>query len=83
MKTNKRLSLLALAAGSLMLLSAGIQACDKGKEKTMTVSVSAYNSVKSQTKGKANKTAWGDTLKPGMKAIAVSRDLLKHGMNVT
>ena len=80
MKTSNRLSIIALAAATLMLLSGGAQACDKGKEKTMEVSVSAYNSVKSQTRGHANKTAWGDTLKPGMKAIAVSRDLLKHGM---
>jgi len=72
--------MISLASTLLMLLSPGLQACDKGKEKTMEVSVSAYNSVKSQTKGRANKTAWGDTLKPGMKAIAVSRDLLKHSM---
>jgi 3D (Asp-Asp-Asp) domain-containing protein len=46
-----------------------------GKE----VTVSAYNSVAWQTDGDPNITAWGDTLRPGMKAIAVSRDLLKQG----
>ena len=44
------------------------------------VTVSAYNSVAWQTDGDPNITAWGDTLKPGMKAIAVSRDLLKQGL---
>ena len=29
--------------------------------------------------GDPNITAWGDTLKPGMKAVAISRDLLKQG----
>jgi len=48
---------------------------------TMDVTASAYNSIPSQTtKNKPALTAWGDTLKPGMKAIAVSRDLIKMGL---
>jgi len=56
--------------------------------KTMDVTATAYNSVESQTKkGDPITAAWGDKLKPGMKAIAVSRDLLKvegieHGTRV-
>jgi len=56
--------------------------------KTMEVTATAYNSVESQTKkGDAITAAWGDKLKPGMKAIAVSRDLLQeqgieHGAEV-
>lgn len=56
--------------------------------KTMEVTATAYNSVESQTKkGDPVTTAWGDKLKPGMKSIAVSRDLLKeqgiaHGTKV-
>jgi 3D (Asp-Asp-Asp) domain-containing protein len=56
--------------------------------KTMEVTATAYNSVESQTKrGDPVTTAWGDKLKPGMKAIAVSRDLLQeegieHGTEV-
>ncbi|MEK6476847.1 hypothetical protein WJR50_04905 [Catalinimonas sp. 4WD22] len=56
--------------------------------KTMEVTATAYNSVESQTKkGDAVTAAWGDKLKPGMKAIAVSRDLLQeegieHGAKV-
>lgn len=44
------------------------------------VVVSAYNSVSWQTEGNPNIAAWGDTLKPGMKCIAVSRDLLEIGL---
>ncbi len=47
--------------------------------KTMEVTATAYNSVESQTKkGDPSTAAWGDELKPGMKAIAVSRDLLQE-----
>ncbi len=47
--------------------------------KTMDVTVSAYNSVPSQTANHPSLAAWGDTLRPGMKCIAVSRDLLDLG----
>ena len=47
---------------------------------TLTVTVSAYNSLKSQGEGDPNVTAWGDTLNPGMKSIAVSRDLVRKGL---
>jgi len=48
---------------------------------TMEVTSSAYNSVVSQTTStNPALTAWGDTLKPGMKSIAVSRDLIKLGL---
>jgi len=48
--------------------------------KPLEVTVSAYNSVTWQTSGNPNIAAWGDTLKPGMKCIAVSRDLLRMGL---
>jgi len=45
------------------------------------VTASAYNSVFWQTDSlDPSVAAWGDTLKPGMKAIAVSRDLIKLGL---
>lgn len=44
------------------------------------VTVSAYNSVFWQTQGNPNITAWGDTLKSGIKVVAVSRDLLALGI---
>lgn len=48
--------------------------------KSMTVSATAYNSLKLQGQGNAKITAWGDTLKPGVQSIAVSRDLIKKGL---
>jgi 3D (Asp-Asp-Asp) domain-containing protein len=50
-------------------------------EKSKKVAVTAYNTVPWQTK-KINPdiAAWGDTLRPGMQAIAVSRDLLYIGL---
>lgn len=48
---------------------------------TIEVTASAYNSLPSQTTQENSAlTAWGDTLKPGIKAIAVSRDLIKAGL---
>lgn len=46
----------------------------------MTVTATAYNSVKAQTDSQPSVAAWGDRLKPGMKAIAVSRDLIAEGL---
>ena len=46
----------------------------------LQVTATAYNSVKSQTLGTPNITAWGDTLVPRMKSIAVSRDLIAKGL---
>lgn len=49
---------------------------------TLQVTASAYNSLSRQTgAGGPNITAWGDTLKTGLKAIAVSRDLIKKGLD--
>ncbi len=48
--------------------------------KSITVTASAYNSIESQTGLNPNITAFGDSLKPGMKCIAVSSDLLKAGI---
>ncbi len=48
--------------------------------KPLKVTATAYNSVRSQTDGQPNIAAWGDSLVPGMKAIAVSRDLFRLGL---
>ena len=50
------------------------------KKHTLRVTATAYNSVPGQTQGDPNLTAWGEKLVPGMKAIAVSRDLLSRGL---
>ncbi len=65
-----------------MLLALLYNACAKKNDyvwKTKEVNVSAYNSVHWQTDGEPSVAAWGDTLKPGMKIIAISRDLMKLG----
>ncbi len=61
------------------LLLFGLSFCQP-KERSMLVKASAYNSLEAQTDNAPNITAWGDTLKPGMKAIAISRDLLDSGL---
>lgn len=48
--------------------------------KTIEVTATAYNSLAYQTNSNPQITAFGDSLKPGLKYIAVSRDLLKMGL---
>jgi 3D (Asp-Asp-Asp) domain-containing protein len=61
-----------------------LSSCKKKQE--LEVIATAYNSRRSQTQGDPFVTAWGDHLEPGIKAIAVSRDLiplgLTHGVEV-
>ena len=47
---------------------------------SLKVTATAYNSVKSQTDSNPHITAFGDSLIPGKKYIAVSNDLLKKGL---
>jgi len=54
-----------------------------GQDHSLTVTATAYNALPDQTDGNPNLGAWGDRLdrlKPGLRAIAVSRDLLKKGL---
>ncbi len=68
-------------------LTAGFSSCNFSSNPepeivwdTLQVTVSAYNSVHWQTDSiNPSLAAWGDTLKPGTKAIAVSRDLIQKG----
>jgi len=52
----------------------------EGELRTRRVTATAYNSLPRQTDSRPNEAAWGDTLEPGMKAIAVSSDLLAMGL---
>jgi 3D (Asp-Asp-Asp) domain-containing protein len=49
-------------------------------ERTLRVLATAYNSTQAQTDQRPNKGAWGDHIEPGMKIVAVSRDLLGQGL---
>ncbi|WP_415719604.1 3D domain-containing protein [Maridesulfovibrio sp.] len=53
-----------------------------GEDKTITMKVAstAYTSQVSQTSEHPFLGAWGDELKPGIKSIAVSRDLIHKGL---
>jgi 3D (Asp-Asp-Asp) domain-containing protein len=48
--------------------------------RVLVVKASAYNSRRGQTDASPSIAAWGDRLQPGMKVIAVSRDLLELGL---
>jgi 3D (Asp-Asp-Asp) domain-containing protein len=64
-----------------MLSLLWLSACRPDYEQhQMEVTATAYNSHLSQTSGNPWITAWGDTLHPEMKAIAVSRDLIDSGL---
>jgi 3D (Asp-Asp-Asp) domain-containing protein len=48
--------------------------------RSLVVTATAYNSVRSQTGRVPDVGAWGDKLRPGMKVIAVTPDLLELGL---
>jgi 3D (Asp-Asp-Asp) domain-containing protein len=68
---------LRIAAIAALLLPA---ACAAGPEHSLDVAASAYTSTPDQTSEQPFLAAWGDSLEPGMRAIAVSRDLLELGL---
>ncbi len=59
------------------LQKASFKPLEKSFGKNLRVTATAYTSHVGQTDSTPNIAAWGDRLRPGMKAIAVSRDLLK------
>jgi len=71
--------------GICLLLFSFLMSCkEKDPEAdwvTTCVTATAYNSLGYQTAGNPTITAFGDTLEPGMNAIAVSRDLLRAGLD--
>lgn len=48
--------------------------------RSLKITATAYNSLPGQTQGDPRLTAWGETLKSGMQAIAVSQDLIRMGL---
>ena len=66
---------------AIVLMAWSAAGCDRNTtEHSLLVTVTAYNSVPSQTLGDPFVAAWGDRLEPGMKAVAVSHDLLSLGL---
>jgi len=79
--TRKLKTITVLLISIVLLFSCKRNNLEKEEWVTICVTATAYNSLGYQTQGHPNITAWGDTLKPGMNAIAVSRDLLKLGLD--
>ena len=70
-KTNRLLTACCIA---LLLAGCG------DDTRSLRVTATAYTSTRGQTDSTPSIAAWGDRLAPGMKAIAVSRDLLELGL---
>jgi 3D (Asp-Asp-Asp) domain-containing protein len=79
MKPKHPLAWLTLC-GLLLLLTPVEARQDPVTHRAQVVTATAYNSVPEQTDDDPDVAAWGDRLKPGMKSIAVSRDLLDKGL---
>lgn len=78
MHQHRKLFLLGLISGIIVFFAAGLAA---GKdEQVLKVTATAYNSLPGQTQNDPSLMAWGDRLVPGMKVIAVSRDLIAKGL---
>lgn len=66
---------------SITIISSSLSAGDTRIEKSMEVTATAYTMREAETKkGNIGLAAWGDQLAPGMKVIAVSRDLIPKGL---
>ena len=75
---------LALAAGFAAGAAMATAGGDKPKARKITVTATAYNALEEQTDAEPHIGAWGDHLdravKPGLRVIAVSPDLLQKGL---
>ena len=72
---------LARAFGPVTFLVVVLLSAAVAGEQTLNVRASAYNSTPAQTDASPNEGAWGDAIKPGMKVIAVSPDLVEAGLD--
>jgi len=68
----------ALPLLALALLASACATVTPGRD--LVVTATAYNAVPEQTDGDPEIGAWGDRLRPGMRAIAVSQDLHALGL---
>lgn len=69
---------MGLISVAIVFIAAGVS---PGKDDmVLKVTATAYNSLPGQTRNDPSLTAWGEKLAPGMKAIAVSRDLIALGL---
>jgi len=73
----------------VLLLLAFLAACHPSRRpartaptRSLVVTAFAYNSTPAQTDGRPDETASGHRLRPGMKVLAVSRDLEELGLTM-
>jgi 3D (Asp-Asp-Asp) domain-containing protein len=71
---------MAFRISVLCVMLMALAASAWGADRTLEVTASAYNSLPGQTEGDPTLAAWGDRLEPGMRAIAVSHDLIELGL---
>ena len=64
----------------IILFSCNAKEEENCNEQHIKVTATAYNSLAYQTNSNPTITAFGDSLKPGLRYIAVSRDLLDSGL---
>lgn len=78
----RHLSLTLCCVTAFVTLGLPTTGCCSGPHpQSMQVAASAYTMREAETKkGNVGLTAWGDHLKPGKKAVAVSRDLVADGL---
>jgi 3D (Asp-Asp-Asp) domain-containing protein len=83
----------ALRRATVALVLAGAGACagpsarvppaaaPPAAPRTLEVTATAYTSSPQETVGDPYQAAWGDRLRPGMRALAVSPDLVEAGLD--
>ena len=74
----------AARGAALLAVALGAPAWGEAERVSLNVTATAYNATHAQTDGTPHVGAWGDDLDkktgPGLRAIAVSPDLLKKGL---
>jgi len=79
---SERLLVASLILSGLLILAScsTIQKSLQEKQQSLLVTATAFNSLPKQGQGNPNVGAWGDSITPGVNAIAVSDDLVPLGL---
>ena len=77
-----RLFLASFCLLGILVLSScsALQKIPQEKQQNLKVTATAFNSLPKQGQGNPNVGAWGDSITPGMNAVAVSADLVSLGL---
>jgi len=79
---SSRLLVASLILLGLLILTScsALQKIPQEKQQTLLVTATAFNSLPKQGQGNPNVGAWGDSITPGVNAVAVSADLVSLGL---